>query len=673
MNNASIERTEDELRQVISQLNERVKELSLLYRISALADDPSADLPNYLQRVVDLLPSGWQYAGDACAQITLNGQDYATANWQPGLPASQKQRQAIVVEGQEVGSLALGYLSEHGPAGEEPFLEEERALIEEIARQVGQFVMRVRANQAVQRSLERFRYLFENSPVALFVQDFSAVKRYIARLQEQGLPDPRAHFESHPAAVAQCLSLVENLDLNQASLELYGAADRAELLTGLDFFVPAEAHAMFIDELVWIAQGRTRFEWEGVNRRLDGHLIHIHLQWSAAPGYEETLERVLVAIEDITARKQAEADLQASEARYRAVSELTSDFAFTMRVNPDQTLHTEWVTDAFARITGFSFAEAEMAGGWLRFIHPEDRAAVGQAIQQVLAGQQAVIEARLLTREGSPRWVRFHGRPELDPATGRVSRVRGAGQDVTDTRRMEQEMIHAERLAAMGQVMATLAHEVKNPLQSLHANLELLSDFPLERDEREETVRICQEEVGRLIDITQNVLSLSRTGPEDYQPVAIARAWRRTGELLERQIGEAGISLDVDLPVDLPYVRGSLEQLMQVMLNLTLNAIESMPAGGHLDVTARHSEENVVITFVNDGPPIPTEHLPLLYEPFFTTKPAGTGLGLFICNTILQQHGGGLSTSNLPGGVGVRHTVTLPIALANAVQHEVSQ
>lgn len=649
----------EELRHYARQLDERVKELHVMTRISELAEDLDITVPAFLQRVVEIIPTGWRYAGDACALIMVGGQRYTTANYRE---TAWQQWGRIMAGGQELGRLVVGYLKEH-PAGDaEIFLPEERTLLDEVARLIGRFLQRKHAEQALLEGEERYRDLFENSPIALFEQDFSAVKRRFTAL---GLSDPqqfRLFLEMHPEVVAECVALVRILTLNQASLGMYGAKDKAELLIGLDRLVPPEGHQLFIDELVWIAEGRTSFAWEGVNRKLSGELINIRLHWSAVPGCEETLTRVLVAIEDVTARAQAEAALQASETRYRVVSELTSDFAYTLAVLPDGSLQTEWITGAFTRITGFAEADLEAYGGWVNLFHPDDRGRVQEEMERLLAGRASIVEARMKTREGPARWIRFHNRPESDPQTGRICRIRGAGQDITETKRMEQEVIQAERLAAMGQVMAILAHEIKNPLQAIQGNLDLLSAYELEPDEREETLRICRSELRRLTDITQGVLSLSRAGPETYRPVAVAQAWQQTMDLVSKQMEDSGIEIAADLPADLPPIQGSMEQVIQVLLNLALNAIESMPTGGRLEVTGSRQGNTVVVAVTDNGPSIPEDHLDRLVEPFFTTKAEGTGLGLFVSHTIVQQHGGSLIATNLPDNQGVRFSIILPVA-----------
>lgn len=498
-------------------LQERIKEMRVIYSLSDLAQDLEITLQRFLQQATEILPSGLKYSNDAYAAISFENRAFTAGAYRD---TPWQLRSAILVRGNEVGAVVVGYRSFH----EDIFLAEERTLVDEVARRIGLLAERIQAQEALRRSEARNRGLFENSPIALFEQDFSAVKHRMDALRSRGVTDFRALFETRPDLVSECVALVKFLDFNKAALNLYGATDQAQLQVSLESLVPAQARDLFIDELVWIAQGRTSFTWEGVNCKLNGDLVDIRLHWAVEPGYEEHLDRVLVSIEDITARRRA------------------------------------------------------------------------------------------------------------------------------------------ERLAAMGQVTAILAHEIQNPLQAIQSNLELLSTFPLEPDEQDECLRICQDEVRRLREMTRNVLSMARVQTQAYQPVSISETWGKTEELLSRQLQAANVGVDANLPEELPAVLGSPEQLAQVMINLTLNSIDSMPNGGALRIAGERSGDRLIVTFANNGPPIPANHLPRLFEPFFTTKPGGSGLGLFVSHMIIQQHGAELSVANLPDGKGVSFTMALLIA-----------
>ena len=130
------------------------------------------------------------------------------------------------------------------------------------------------------------------------------VKHRLDTLQQEGVTDFRAYLQDRPDLVAELIALVKNVTFNQASLDLYGARSTEDLMVALDRLVPPEAHQLFVDEFVWIAEGRTSFSWEGINRKFSGEIIDVRLHWSAVPGHEDTLDRVLVSIEDITASRR---------------------------------------------------------------------------------------------------------------------------------------------------------------------------------------------------------------------------------------------------------------------------------------------------------------------------------------------------------------------------------
>ncbi len=239
-------------------------------------------------------------------------------------------------------------------------------------------------------------------------------------------------------------------------------------------------------------------------------------------------------------------------------------------------------------------------------------------------------------------------------------------EDITERKRMEQYLLRSERLAAMGHMAATLAHEVQNPLQAIHSHLELVLDFDLEPDEKREYLRFCCQEIERLTGITERVLGFARPPKDTLHPTPIAYLMQRA-LIISKPLQHARIQIVSDIPDDLPPVFVIPDQIVQVLLNLAINAIEAIPDTGHIYITARVDQDRkdhdmVVLTLTNDGPPIPPEHIEHIFDPFFTTKQGGTGLGLFISYNIIEQHGGMLSVENLPDDQGVAFGIALPIA-----------
>ena len=233
--------------------------------------------------------------------------------------------------------------------------------------------------------------------------------------------------------------------------------------------------------------------------------------------------------------------------------------------------------------------------------------------------------------------------------------------DITERKQMEQMLARAERLAAVGRFAAGLAHEINNPLQAICSNLELVMDFDLEPDERERYLHVVRQEIEDLVQITRRALSFARPVDDTRYPVKIASLVKRTLALVEGQLQRAHVQVTTDFPAELPPVFVMPDQVVQVLLNLTINAIEAMPDGGHLHVKACVDGDMLALALTNDGPPIPPEVVEHIFDPFFTTKPAGTGLGLSISYSIVQRHGGTISVENLSGDEGVTFSVTLPI------------
>ncbi len=165
------------------------------------------------------------------------------------------------------------------------------------------------------------RHLFEYSPISLWEEDFSQVKAELNHLAAQNPGDLRALFSEHPELVDRCEQKIRVLDVNRKTLELFGARDKRHLLDNLHLIFRDEMRAHFLEELLDIAAGKLAYEREGINYALDGRKVYVRVHFSVLPGYEKTYGRVLVALEDITARREAELARQASEAHFHGLFE----------------------------------------------------------------------------------------------------------------------------------------------------------------------------------------------------------------------------------------------------------------------------------------------------------------------------------------------------------------
>jgi two-component system NtrC family sensor kinase len=239
-------------------------------------------------------------------------------------------------------------------------------------------------------------------------------------------------------------------------------------------------------------------------------------------------------------------------------------------------------------------------------------------------------------------------------------------EDHTETRRLQEHLIQSEKLSAIGQLIAGVAHELNNPLASVLG----FADFLVERGDvppkLAEPLRVIQQEAQRAAAIVKNLLSFARRQERDRERLAVRVVLERTIALLKNQL--LGLKVETTLTVDddLPAVEGNANQLQQAFVNLIANAAHAIAAtgrGGVVTVHARRWLDGVAVDVTDDGPGIAPELQDRVFEPFFTTKAEGegTGLGLSICQGLVREHGGRITLTSSPDH-GATFTVELPAA-----------
>ncbi|HHY46759.1 MAG TPA: PAS domain-containing protein [Firmicutes bacterium] len=244
-------------------------------------------------------------------------------------------------------------------------------------------------------------------------------------------------------------------------------------------------------------------------------------------------------------------------------------------------------------------------------------------------------------------------------------------EDITERKRLEDQLRQADKLSALGQMAAGVAHEINTPLTLISGYTELLLRELKDKgfEGTIDRLRMVSEEVDRIAEIVRNLLSFARPTRTSSDRCKVNEAIKKTLSLVERQMAYRGISLEVELCSDDPAIIGDSGELEQVFLNIVLNAIQAMPKGGHLWVTSRiepSTEKNtrwVAIEFRDTGCGIPEENLMKVFDPFFTTKEVGqgTGLGLSVSYGIVRKYGGTISVASRVGKGSV-FTIRLPVS-----------
>jgi PAS domain S-box-containing protein len=357
---------------------------------------------------------------------------------------------------------------------------------------------------------------------------------------------------------------------------------------------------------------------------------------------------------DIEDRKQTETALRQSEAYLTQAQRLSLTGTFAWRVATGENI---WSTETF-RIFGYDEASSATVDMVLARTHPEDRAAVQEAIDRASIDQNDYDHAyRLLMPDGSVKYVRAVALATRD-ASGGIEFV-GAVTDVTATKRAEErlhkaqtELAHVTRVTALGELTASIAHEVNQPLAAVIANAEaclrwLDRDIPDWAAVRRSAEWVINDGI-RASEVVRRVRALANKADIEKVPLDVNDVVREVIALIQRELTIHRVSLRTELAPALPKILGDRVQLQQVIINLVMNGIEAMQPvtdrPRELVIRSRQDEAQHACVSVTDcGVGISTDHASRLFNAFFTTKSSGLGMGLSICRSIVEAHGGRLS------------------------------
>jgi len=231
--------------------------------------------------------------------------------------------------------------------------------------------------------------------------------------------------------------------------------------------------------------------------------------------------------------------------------------------------------------------------------------------------------------------------------------------DVTEMKRMEEQMMHSEKLALLGRLTSGIAHEIGNPLTSVFSIVQVLKK--MEHDEfKKESIDTIYSYMNRIADILKQLSGFSKTPPVELKICKVNSLIEASLSLLQYDKRVQDITVVRELASDMPAITIDGNQLSQVIVNLILNAADAMPNGGTLTIRSKVKDNKIFITFEDTGGGIPEENLVKIFEPFYTTKDKGTGLGLAVSQTIIEKLNGSLSAES-EAGKGSIFTITLPL------------
>lgn len=348
---------------------------------------------------------------------------------------------------------------------------------------------------------------------------------------------------------------------------------------------------------------------------------------------------------DVTELKRTTDDLRESEERFRMLTEtapigifLTGASGGILYANPH-----------LLRLTGVSLDEVSRSG-WACVVHQDDLASVLESwADAVERGTRWSKEHRMLSESGEVVWARSMGTPVLSD-DGAVLGYVGVVEDITEQKKLESEQIKSQKLESMGVLAGGIAHDFNNILTSILGNISLSKMMASKEPEITEHLGLAEKAALRAKDLTQQLLTFARGGAPVKKTITLPGVIRDSAEFV---CHGTRVNCSFELPDSLLTVEADEGQLSQVIQNLAINAIQAMPEGGTIAIRARNVSVSqgkfVKITVSDTGTGISPENLHRIFDPYFTTKQDGSGLGLATAYSIIKHHGGSISVDSKAG------------------------
>jgi PAS domain S-box-containing protein len=518
------------------------------------------------------------------------------------------------------------------------------------------------------RSEARYQNLFQAMSVAFFELDYSSSRQILRALRDEGVQDFRGHFKENPHLIREIMCTTFVVDVNDRTVALFGRGNKEELLTSVGAFWPEESLGDYVEAVLATIAGNDKFSTETRVRRLDGTIFDAQFTLRYVT---EDKTRGLAGVIDITERKRAEVALGESEAKFRAAIDGIAGFVAIMAPNGKLESVNRQIIEYFGR----SLEELKDWGTG-DAVHPEDLPRVLESFERSLAtGTPFHHEVRMRRFDGEYRWFENRGAP-IRNESGDVTRwyclltdIEDRTQALARLQKMQSDFAHINRVNTMGELAASLSHEILHPIatarNNARAGMRFLEMSPPNFDEVKEALGCVVRDVDRAKDIVGRVRNQIKKAPPRREQFDLNEAVRETLVMVRSAIARNKIAITADLKDELIRVQGDRVQLQQVIVNLILNAVEAISSeeNGARELSIRIEQHRagdggVLVQVRDSGPGIDRGNVDRVFEPFYTTKSTGVGMGLSICRSIINDHGGRLwAEANEPRGAVFQFTL----------------
>jgi PAS domain S-box-containing protein len=513
-------------------------------------------------------------------------------------------------------------------------------------------------------------------------RDEEALREREAELAE-ARRDLRLMIDTIPIPVASYSADARRDFVNAAWKQYTGLSDEAA--RGTKWSIVAHPDDTAGGDKMWrdaLATGKPWHTEERV-RRADGQYRWFAIDRVAARDENGKIIKWYGTAYDIEDRKRAEDGLRESEYKLRQIIDAVPGFVWSS----DPAGEPTHINQHMSNYGGMRFEDFKQ-GGWEAIVHPDDFPETAKAFYHAIqTGTPYRDVLRLRRADGEFRWHHARGEPLRDQQ-GRIIQWYGLSVDIDEAKKAEDrlrrseshlaqaqlELAHANRVATMGQLTASITHEVNQPITAAVtyalAARRWLSAEPPNLDEVDDVLALIVKEGNRAGEVVGRIRALIKKAPARKDAVAINDAILEVIALTRTEAANNSVSVRTKLAEDLPHVQGDRVQLQQVLLNLIINAIEAMRDVGEkereLVISTHHEPDWVSVEVRDSGPGFAQADIDRVFEAFYSTKSSGLGLGLSICRSIIEAHNGGLwATPNLPRGAILRFTAPAHPAAAS--------
>jgi PAS domain S-box-containing protein len=518
----------------------------------------------------------------------------------------------LVVEGRLVGVVAMFARG----ALEQDTIE----ALESIAPAVAQGVERKQAEEKLRESEERFRTVAESASDAIITIDEESRILFVNRATE------KIFGHAGPSLVGQSLTMLMPDYLRRV-------------------------HSAGVKR--YVETGRRHISWESVELpglHKEGHEILLELSFGEF--VREGKRYFTGVVRDITKRKQAEERLRESERSLRLLTEAIPQLIWSATPNGAM----DYCNRQLLEYTGKTLDEMH-GDGWVNFLHPEDAGHITESWRTtVKTGKPFEVECRLRRADGLFRWTVSRGMPLRD-GDGAIIRWYGTCTDMDDWKRAEGalretqgELAHLNRVMTVGELTSSIAHEINQPLAAIimngNAALRWLALDPPDVARAHASAEAIIRDGDRASQVISRIRAMLKKAPSAKSTLDVGELIREVIALMRHEVTRNKVILRTDLEPDLPHVSGDRIQLQQVMINLTVNAVDAMRVvkGGRRELLIAAVKESggVRVTVSDTGGGFDPEYAERLFDAFYTTKSEGMGMGLAISRSIVEAHGGRL-------------------------------